>query len=80
MTLPQYINCKENLGQCDFYLHVLCKETCKFAQEVLGYGGGATDIGVIKRLDELNEELHNTNGIENDNYTYEKVSKEELND
>ncbi len=53
IKLPDHINCKsEAMVHCDFYMHQLCPETCSYALDIKGLGIGATDTGIIKKLNE----------------------------
>ena len=41
MTLPDYINCKEEkIIVCNYYMTSACKETCAYARDIGGLGIG----------------------------------------
>jgi len=55
--LPEYVNCNnQEFLVCDYYMCLdLCRETCLFARDIMGYGVGGCDSDTAQRI--LEEEV-----------------------
>jgi len=53
--LPNNIDCnREEIKHCDWYMHKLCRETCGYAEYIMGLGVGAMcDSELVKKLNNV---------------------------
>ena len=52
--LPNNIDCnREEIKHCDWYMHKLCRETCGYAEYIMGLG---VKDSYQRRLEERNEQ------------------------